>query len=308
MAGLIAMMSALAVVAIEMALRGGGVAHKHSHGEWNALNSEDLGGGIHAMGSKERKSTRENGKRRDEDMDGLVENAAAFHDSSPTTTTTNGHAKYNTPKSDDFASDAEDSDQDLEDLDLQSLDPRSAGHTHADLTNDLEYDLTLETRRKKLLQCLLLEAGILFHSIFIGMAISVATGPPFIIFLIAIAFHQSFEGIALGTRIAALAFPASSPRPWLMVLAYGITTPFGQAIGLGVHKLYDPQSEAGLLMVGVMNGISSGLLLFAGLVQLLAEDFLSDHSYEVLSGRRRWRAYGAVVGGAFLMALVGAWA
>lgn len=93
-----------------------------------------------------------------------------------------------------------------------------------------------------------------------------------------------------------------------MVLAYGCTTPIGQAIGLGVHTLYDPMSETGLLMVGVMNGISSGLLLFAGLVQLLAEDFLADKSYEVLKGRRRWKAYGSVIGGAFLMALVGAWA
>jgi zinc transporter ZupT len=140
------------------------------------------------------------------------------------------------------------------------------------------------------------------------MAVSVATGPPFVVFLVAIAFHQSFEGLALGSRIAAINFPPRSPRPWLMVLAYGTTTPIGQAIGLVVHKMYDPQSAAGLLMVGFMNGISSGLLLFAGLVQLLAEDFLSDKSYGVLKGKRRRDAFAAVIGGATLMALVGAWA
>ena len=61
-------------------------------------------------------------------------------------------------------------------------------------------------------------------------------------------------------------------------------------------------------MVGVMNAVSSGLLLFAGLVELLAEDFLSEGSYVALRGRRRVEACGAVVGGALLMALVGAWA
>lgn len=61
-------------------------------------------------------------------------------------------------------------------------------------------------------------------------------------------------------------------------------------------------------MVGVMNAVSSGLLLFAGLVELLAEDFLSDRSYEVLRGRRRLEACAAVVAGGALMALVGAWA
>ena len=93
-----------------------------------------------------------------------------------------------------------------------------------------------------------------------------------------------------------------------MALAYGTTTPLGQAIGLGVHGLYDPAGEMGLLMVGVMNAVSSGLLLFAGLVELLAEDFLSDRSYDVLMGRRRVEACIAVIAGAALMALVGAWA
>ncbi|KFY16755.1 hypothetical protein V492_01116 [Pseudogymnoascus sp. VKM F-4246] len=152
---------------------------------------------------------------------------------------------------------------------------------------------------------MLLEAGIIFHSVFIGMAVSVATGPPFVVFLIAISFHQTFEGMALGSRIAAIKFPKGSLKPWLMVLAYGLTTPFGQAIGLAVHTLYDPKSQGGLLMVGVMNAISSGLLLFAGLVQLLAEDFLSEGSYSVLHGKKRVQAFTAVILGATLMATVG---
>lgn len=41
---------------------------------------------------------------------------------------------------------------------------------------------------------------------------------------------------------------------------------------------------------------------------MLAEDFLSKNSYEVLKGKRRVKAFMAVIGGAVLMALVGAWA
>lgn len=194
-----------------------------------------------------------------------------------------------------------------------------------------------QQRQKELLQVMLLEAGILFHSVFIGMftsflcvyskavsfytelifmiliytagmALSVATGSNFIVLLIAITFHQTFEGLALGSRIASLTvFSTNSYKPWLMCLAYGTTTPIGQAIGLATRKLYDPASQQGLLMVGVMNAISSGLLLFAGLVELLAEDFLSDESYFVLKGRRRVQAGVAVVAGALGMALIGAW-
>ena len=169
--------------------------------------------------------------------------------------------------------------------------------------------LTASNDQRLILQCLLLEAGILFHSIFIGMALSVSTGPAFIVLLIAISFHQTFEGLALGSRIAAIpSFSTTSLKPWFMSALYGVTTPIGQAIGLAVHTLYDPASQFGLLMVGIVNAISSGLLLYAGLVQLLAEDFLSDQSYVDLAGRRRLEACGAVVAGSMLMAFVGAFA
>ncbi|CAG7943112.1 unnamed protein product [Penicillium nalgiovense] len=172
-------------------------------------------------------------------------------------------------------------------------------------------DARIQNPQRQLLQCLLLEAGILFHSIFIGMALSVATGTSFVVLLIAISFHQTFEGFALGSRIASLIpdlFAPTSMKPWLMSLAYGTTTPLGQAIGLVLHNLYDPASATGLLMVGITNAISSGLLLFAGLVELLAEDFLSESSYETLRGRRRVEACVSVACGALLMAFVGAFA
>jgi zinc transporter 1/2/3 len=187
----------------------------------------------------------------------------------------------------------------------------TAGRTHAHLDHNdsaLTSEVTEAQNQKQLLQCLLLEAGILFHSIFIGMALSVATGTSFAVLLVAISFHQTFEGFALGSRISAIQFPAGSLKPWLMALAYGTTTPIGQAIGLAIHTLYDPASQIGLLTVGFMNAISSGLLLFAGLVELLAEDFLSDESYVTLRGKRRLQACASVVSGAALMALVGAWA
>jgi zinc transporter 1/2/3 len=226
------------------------------------------------------------------------------------------------PKGRDFIDDDNDSDLEIsreelgpQDVDDSEDDTRLLPHTlshkqpHSARGDTFEDPAQTDAQNKKqLLQCLLLEAGILFHSIFIGMALSVATGTAFIVLLVAISFHQTFEGFALGSRISAIRFPIGSPKPWLMALAYGTTTPIGQAIGLAIHSLYDPASEAGLLTVGFMNAISSGLLLFAGLVELLAEDFLSDESYVTLQGKRRLQACASVVGGALLMALVGAWA
>lgn len=85
-------------------------------------------------------------------------------------------------------------------------------------------------------------------------------------------------------------------------------TPVGQAIGLGLHASYSPDSEPGLLLVGIMNAISAGLLIYASLTELLVEDFLSDRSWRMLRGLRRVGACAWVVLGAIAMSLVGAWA
>lgn len=183
-------------------------------------------------------------------------------------------------------------------------------------TSDGPFQTSEQFRKRASLQCVLLEIGILFHSVFIGMSLAVAVGQDLIILLIAITFHQLFEGLALGSRIATVPWNTSNSeklslrtlQPWLMALAYGCTTPLGQALGIATHNLYDPDSQTGLLVVGIMNAISAGLLTYTSLVDLLSEDFLSDESWRCLQGRRRLVACGLVFLGAFLMSLIGAWA
>ncbi len=316
LAGLIAMISALAVVAFESYLTTRGAGHSHSHHLFDD-DGDESDGDPHIHREEERHMPREAHRSSDIGLDdlestqGLVAGASPLPGSTPTIAPVGGMRMGNSRRMSD------EDDRDSLDFAL-AVDPRGAngdlsqsqpltgapalkmGHDHNTIPPNTE------EQKRLFLQCALLECGILFHSVFIGMALSVATGSTFVVFLIAIGFHQSFEGLALGTRIAALHFPRASPKPWLMVLAFGLTTPIGQAIGLIVHRYYDPMSQTGLLMVGVMNAISSGLLLFAGLVQLLAEDFLTEKSYKTLHGRRRVNAFLAVVGGALSMSAVGA--
>ncbi|KAI6769559.1 hypothetical protein HG530_004188 [Fusarium avenaceum] len=316
--GLVAMTSAIVVVAIESYLtaRGAGHSHSHNHGYFDSddeheseLPMMDTGGMSERRGSRPPDIHLEPMENQ-----GLVAGISPLPGSSPGQEAKKLNDEFN------------DEDSDL-DLDMDELDPSGPSNMrHRNGTYDSlkpegadEEPLTPmtpmspgpqspEERERKMLQCILLEAGILFHSVFIGMAISVATGPAFVVFLVAISFHQTFEGLALGSRIAAIQFPRKSLRPWLMVLAYGTTTPIGQAIGLIVHRMYDPKSAGGLLVVGFMNAVSSGLLLYAGLVQLLAEDFLTEKSYKILKGTKRLQAFMAMCGGAILMAAVGAFA
>lgn len=153
-----------------------------------------------------------------------------------------------------------------------------------------------EVYKKMSANITLLEGGILFHSVFVGMTISI-TIDGFIILLIALVFHQAFEGLGLGSRIAAVPYPKKSIRPWLLVFAFGTTAPLGQAIGLITRNTYDPNSAFGLIIVGVFNAISSGLLIYAALVDLLAEDFLSEEAQRVMKKKDKVAAFCWVLAG-----------
>ena len=323
MPGFVAMISVFAVVIVEMffAMKGA----KHVHGsEYDNLIGEVRRGSIR---DRETSDIDYSGLEARQVSDNLNLDSMG-HNSKLRTTRASGsshesdrlHLADSSPDKEDDEDDLDGLDDYMDDDGLISGQAHSAQsqpvHRHRSRVSESHHqqtdtDVPIQNPQRQLLQCLLLEAGILFHSIFIGMALSVATGTSFVVLLIAISFHQTFEGFALGSRIASLIpdlFAPNSMKPWLMSLAYGTTTPLGQAIGLVLHNLYDPGSATGLLMVGITNAISSGLLLFAGLVELLAEDFLSESSYETLKGRRRVEACVSVACGALLMAFVGAFA
>ncbi|KAI4180159.1 MAG: hypothetical protein L6R41_007418, partial [Letrouitia leprolyta] len=261
MAGVIAMTSVLVVVAIEMFFATRGAGHSHNS-EYGAVPSADHGHKHMSNGHARPAAQRSQSMRpfRQTDIGILRSNSISL--TSPRQSTdrlvkpkhkppttlfedTPQPSRNSLSSFHDNDPDPEANDLDL-DLDLDDLDPHTTNIASAPPT-------PANNPQKLLLQCLLLEAGILFHSIFIGLALSLAVGTSFIVLLVAISFHQTFEGLALGSRIAALPFPLGSPKPWLMALAYGTTTPIGQAIGLAVHGLYDQQGQGGLLMVGITN-------------------------------------------------------
>jgi zinc transporter ZupT len=119
---------------------------------------------------------------------------------------------------------------------------------------DEENQIDEETFKRMSTNITLLEGGILFHSVFVGMTIAMTTDG-LVVLLTAIMFHQMFEGLGLGSRIAAVQYPKGSFRPWLLVFAFGCTAPIGQAIGILSRNSYDPEGEMGLIMVGVFNSM-----------------------------------------------------
>ncbi len=154
----------------------------------------------------------------------------------------------------------------------------------------------------------LLEFGIALHSILIGLALGTTTDE-FLALFIALCFHQFFEGMALGAQIARL--DRMSLRTALfMVVFFALTTPIGIAIGIGIQsKAYNPKSVASLLVSGILDSVSGGILIYVALVNLIsAEMGCAAHSFHSSSNRLKVLYFGALYTGAGAMAVVGLWA
>ena len=154
----------------------------------------------------------------------------------------------------------------------------------------------------------ILEFGIIFHSIFIGLTLAVA-GPEFDTLYVVLVFHQSFEGLALGSRFATIDWPkARRWTPYALGLGYAFSTPIAIAIGLGVRSTYHPGSQAALITNGVFDSISAGILIYTGLVELMAHDFMFSSYMRRAPVSEMLYAFGTMCCGAGLMAVLGNWA
>ncbi|KAG8783394.1 high-affinity Zn(2+) transporter zrt1 [Serendipita sp. 411] len=220
------------------------------------------------------------------------------------------------------------------------------GHSHVHSNAKGEHENVAEHALSQAVSILILEFGVIFHSFIIGMTLAVST--EFIPLLVVITFHQFFEGLGLATRLAHLVFPSSSSArekhlkserdietahstsptptpanqaqpasplpfmnhffPWIGAGAYCLTTPLGIAIGLAVQATYSPESATASIVSGVFDSFSSGILLYTGLVELLAHEFLFSRAMREKSTAQVAYAGGCMLLGAALMALLGRWA
>ena len=145
-------------------------------------------------------------------------------------------------------------------------------------------DQSKEQYYGQLLGVFVLEFGVMFHSVFIGLALAVS-GDEFKSLYIVLVFHQMFEGLGLGTRIATTNGP-DRYTPWILAICYTLCTPIAIAVGLGVRKSYPPGSRRALITNGVFDSISAGILLYTGIVELMAHEFLYLANLRALEGSR----------------------
>jgi zinc transporter 1/2/3 len=154
----------------------------------------------------------------------------------------------------------------------------------------------------------ILEFGVIFHSIFIGLTLAISDN--FVVLFIVLVFHQTFEGLGLGSRLATATWPSDRRRwmPYLLGGLYSITTPLAVGIGLGVRSKLQTQSATMLLVNGIFDAISGGILMYTGLVELLAHEFMFNPQMRNAGLGMQLFAYACVATGVALMALLAKWA
>ncbi|KAJ7625642.1 ZIP-like iron-zinc transporter [Roridomyces roridus] len=178
------------------------------------------------------------------------------------------------------------------------------GHHHHDHGHGHGHDSAASAQ---VIGIAILEFGVLLHSVLIGLTLAV--DPDFKILFVVIVFHQTFEGLGLGSRLAFIELP---PRyhfvPVVSALVYGLSTPVGIAVGLAVRSTYNPGSATASIVSGVLDSLSSGILIYTGLVELLAHEFLFNKEMMNASNKKLTYALGTMLFGCGVMALLGRWA
>ncbi len=190
------------------------------------------------------------------------------------------------------------------------------GHTRQHIHNDdpdVEENPTqgfrlYEDYAAQMTAIFILEFGVVFHSIFIGLTLAVA-GEEFKTLYVVLVFHQTFEGLGLGSRLAVTPWPKDKLwTPYVLGFAYSLSTPIALAVGLGLRTTYAPGSHTALILNGVFDSISAGILIYTGLVELMAHEFMFSPTMRRAKISVVLSAFGTMCLGAGLMALLGKWA
>lgn len=167
----------------------------------------------------------------------------------------------------------------------------------------------LDDGRSRSIITYLLELGVVIHSVLIGITLGTEEASTFTALFIALCFHQFFEAVALGAQLAKLK-GGSKLKAVLLMIFFAITTPIGIAIGIAIHlNTYNPKSESALISSGVLNSVSSGILIYVSLVDMIAVEMgAGAKSFFELKTGLKVLYFIALYLGAALMAVLGRWA
>ncbi|KAJ7161144.1 ZIP-like iron-zinc transporter [Mycena filopes] len=152
----------------------------------------------------------------------------------------------------------------------------------------------------------ILEFGAILHSVLIGLTLAV--DPKFKVLFAVLVTHQVFEGLGIGSRLATVRFPPRYAHlPILGAVIFGLSTPLGIAVGLAMRARYNADDPGALVISGVLDSLSAGILMYTALVELLGREILFNEELMQGPGLKLSLAVLWVFLGCCVMALLGKW-
>ncbi|CAN0902182.1 Zinc transporter 6, chloroplastic, partial [Linum grandiflorum] len=175
----------------------------------------------------------------------------------------------------------------------------------ARVKSELDYN---KVKMKQRLVSQVLEIGIIFHSVIIGVTMGTSQNRCTIKPLVtALCFHQIFEGMGLGGCIAQAGFGMWTVA--YMSIMFAVTTPLGILLGMAIFWLtgYDDSNPNALIMEGLLGSLSSGILIYMALVDLIALDFFQNKLMSSAPGLKKV-SFIALLLGSTSMSILALWA
>jgi len=146
--------------------------------------------------------------------------------------------------------------------------------------------------------------GLSLHNVFVGLALGIADND--LGLFIALLFHQFFEGMGMGARIAMVNLK-SLMVVLLLDLCFASVVSIAIGVGVGIKASVEKDPNTYAIIDGTFQGLSGGILVYVALVHMI-------RTYQELNvdnaslDYHRLSSYCGLLLGAAIMAVIGIWA
>eukprot|EP00607_Mallomonas_marina_P008290 CAMPEP_0182419208 /NCGR_PEP_ID=MMETSP1167-20130531/3623_1 /TAXON_ID=2988 /ORGANISM="Mallomonas Sp, Strain CCMP3275" /LENGTH=315 /DNA_ID=CAMNT_0024593925 /DNA_START=111 /DNA_END=1058 /DNA_ORIENTATION=- len=199
--------------------------------------------------------------------------------------------------------------QELDDADIltaKHLNIDSYQHVHTEATINLLAD---SKSLLVLIKAYMMEVAIAIHSVIIGVSMGMM-GPdeisPLRALIIAVVFHQFFEGIGLGAVLSYVRLQLGTMKVIIFVLIFGTTISIGIGIGMIISNAEYGNEDTQGFITGCANSISAGTLIYIAMVEMMAEEF-ANHKI-MAKANQKFIMISSFSGGVIVMAILAMWA
>ncbi|EPY29088.1 solute carrier family 39 (zinc transporter), member 1/2/3 [Strigomonas culicis] len=163
---------------------------------------------------------------------------------------------------------------------------------------------------RRVISAVCMEFGVTLHSVFVGITVGLTTNTELKPLLVALFFHQLFEGMALGSRLVDASF--GGKLEYILALVFSVSAPFGMIVST-IAVSISKSAMSGTRFVttmAILDALCGGILLYLAFT-LLLNDFVDDMKTYGARGaghlKRKLILYAALWIGMLLMAFVGKW-